>query len=68
MRTNETIELLQMAWDALDTASGELYEAMTILSRITDIDDIKKDFERIDISLIESVKSQIEELIEKKRK
>lgn len=68
MRVNKTENNLKRIWQSLDNASSELYNALDNLASMVNLDDsIKKDAEMIDISAIDSLKQEIEFLLEEKR-
>lgn len=69
MRINKTESNLQKVWEQLDEASGSLYNALDNIASMTDIpNEIKSNMERIDITLINSLRNEIEELIQQKKK
>jgi hypothetical protein len=68
MRINKTEKKLQLIWQQLDNASGELYNALDNLARMVDLsDEIKRQADTIDITRIDGLKQEIEELIERKK-
>lgn len=68
MRINKTEKNLQLIWQQLDNASGELYNALDSLARMVELsDNIKRQADTIDITRIDGLKQEIEELIEKKK-
>ena len=68
MRVNKTENNLKRIWQSLDNASSELYNALDNLASMVNLDDsIKKDAEMIDISAIDSLKQEIEFLLEEKK-
>lgn len=68
MRTNKTKNNLRKVWEQLDNASGEIYNALESISRMTDLPDtIKRQVEMIDVSRIDMLKNEIEELIQTKK-
>jgi hypothetical protein len=67
VRVNKTKANLQNVWQQLDNASGELYNALDNLASMTGLDEkIKRQAEQIDITRIDGLKQEIEELLEKK--
>lgn len=67
MRLNKTEKNLQLVWQQLDNASGELYNALDSLARMVGMsDDIKRQAEMIDISRIDGLKQEIEALMEER--
>jgi hypothetical protein len=64
-KMNKTEKNLQKVWEHLDNACGSLDNALTNLSMMVISDDLKEEIERIDITKIVSLKSRIEELLEK---
>lgn len=67
MRINKTEGNLKTVWNQLDNASGELYNALDNLSRMTDIDPKAKQLmEKIDPTTIDILKNYIEELVQAK--
>jgi hypothetical protein len=69
MRINKTTKSLNLIWARLDDASGNLYNALDSLGRMTDLsDETKKLAEMIDISRIDILKDEIEELLIKKER
>ena len=68
-RLNKTEKNLQLIWKQLDNASGELYNALDNLARMVDLsDDIKRQADMIDVTRIDCLKHEIEDLIESKKK
>jgi hypothetical protein len=66
-RLNKTEKNLLTAWTQLDNASGELYNALDNLSRMTDLNEnMKRQAEMIDVSRIDLLKEEIGALLEKK--
>jgi hypothetical protein len=66
-RMNKTKSNLQYLWDLLDEACGNLDQAFTHMSMMTDIpEEIKKSAEMIDFNAIVNIKNEIEKLIEEK--
>lgn len=66
-RVNKTEKNLKSVWDQLDNASGELYNAFEALCRMTDLPDtVKRQIDMIDMSRIDGLKNEIEELINEK--
>ena len=71
MRINKTIKNLELVWKQLDNSCGELENALFNLSSMKNLDEnIQNNIERNSIvfSEIVSLKNQIEELIEQKKK
>ena len=67
MRLNKTKNSLQTVWDSLDKASGELYNTLDNLSRMVNLSDtIKRQADMIDVTRIDTLKNEIEELIREK--
>jgi len=67
MRVNKTEGNLKRVWNQLDNASGELYNALDNISRMTDIDpEAKRLAEKIDATTIDILKNYIEELVQAK--
>jgi hypothetical protein len=67
MRLNKTENNLKLIWQQLDNASGELYNALDNLARMVELsDNIKRQADMIDITRIDGLKNEIEELIEMK--
>jgi hypothetical protein len=68
MRVNKTVKNLETIWKQLDNASGELYNALDNLARMVELStDIKRQADMIDITRIDGLKQEIEELIENKK-
>jgi hypothetical protein len=68
MRINKTEKNLELIWKFLDDASGDLYNALDNLARMVDLsDDIKRQADMIDVTRIDGLKQEIEELIENKK-
>jgi hypothetical protein len=66
---NKTKNNLQKIWEQLDNVSGELYNVIDSLSRMSNLPEgITKKYNRIDVFLIDSLKNDIEELINNKTK
>lgn len=66
-RVNKTQANLERVWKQLDEASGSLYNALDALSCMVDLDDTTKRLaDMIDITRIDLLKSEIEELLNKK--
>jgi hypothetical protein len=56
-----------MEWKQLDNASSELYNALDTLSRMVDLSDtVRRQSDMIDVSRIDILKNEIEELINQK--
>ena len=71
MRINKTLKNLEMIWKQLDNSCGELENALFNLSSMKNLEEnIQNNIERNSIvfSEIVSLKNQIEELIEEKKK
>lgn len=69
MRTNKTKNNLQQVWNQLDEASGSLYNALDTIARMTDMPDVvKRQADMIDVSMIDMLKNEIEEILEMKVK
>lgn len=69
IKINKTINNLQLVWNQLDEASGNLYNALDNVSRMVDVpDEVTKLVERIDIGKVDQLRNEIEELIEEKKK
>jgi hypothetical protein len=67
VRINKTEKNYKTIWQQLDNASGELYNALDNLARMVDIpEDLKRQADMIDITRIDCLKQEIEELMEKK--
>lgn len=65
IRINKTKENFEIIYKQLDNASGELYRAIDNLARMVDLPkEIIEKFERIDVSLIDSLRYDIRKLIE----
>lgn len=65
IRINKTKENFEIIYKQLDNASGELYRAIDNLARMVDLPkEIIEKFERIDVSLIDSLRYDIGKLIE----
>jgi hypothetical protein len=68
MRMNKTEKNLELIWKFLDNASGDLYNALDNLARMVDLsDEIKRQADMIDVTRIDGLKQEIEELIEQKK-
>ena len=68
MRVNKTVKNLQIIWKQLDEASGSLYNALGSLEDMVNLSDtVKRQIEMIDISRIDLLKSEIEDLITNKK-
>jgi ABC-type transporter Mla subunit MlaD len=68
MRINKTVKNLQTIWQQLDNASGELYNALDNLARMVELsDEIKRQADMIDITRIDGLKQEIEDLIHLKK-
>jgi hypothetical protein len=66
-RLNKTEKNLKTVWQQLDNASGELYNALDNLARMTDLPEtIKRQADMIDITRIDGLKQEIETLLEQK--
>lgn len=64
---NKTINNLKTVWAQLDKASGELYNALDNLSRMSGLpEEVTKAMERVDVEVFTSIKNEIEALIEDK--
>ncbi len=69
MRINKTEKNLKLIWQQLDEASGNLYNALDNLANMVDLsDEIQRQADMIDITRIDGLKQEIEELIEDKKK
>ena len=67
VRRNKTMNNLKTVWHHLDEACGHIDHATYELAMMKDLpEDVVKDSERIDFSLIVSLKNKIEEMIEEK--
>lgn len=65
IRINKTKENFEIIYKQLDNASGELYNAIDNLARVVDLPkEIIEKYKRIDVSLIDSLRYDIEQLIE----
>lgn len=65
IRINKTKENFDIIYKQLDNASGELYNAIDNLARMVDLPkEIIEKYERIDVSLIDSLRYDIGKLIE----
>lgn len=63
-RINKTNKNLKSVWDELDKASGALYCALDVIAQIKNLSDtIKRQADMIDITRIDMLKNEIEELI-----
>lgn len=68
MRMNKTEKNLKLIWEQLDNASGNLYNALDNLARMVDMsDDIKRQCDMIDITRIDGLKQEIEQLLEDRK-
>jgi hypothetical protein len=68
-RLNKTEKNLQLIWKQLDDASGSLYNALDNLARMVDLsDDMRRQADMIDVTRIDGLKQEIEDLIEGKKK
>lgn len=68
-RLNKTEKNLQLIWEQLDNASGNLYNALDNLARMVDLsDEIQRQADMIDVTRIDCLKHEIEDLIEEKKK
>ena len=68
MRINKTEKNLELIIKDLDDASGQLYNALDNLARMVDLSDkIKRQAEMIDITRIDLLKQEIEEILENKK-
>lgn len=66
-RINKTENNLQQLWDYLDQASGNLYNVIENLHFMVDVpEEIEDKLDRLDITLIDSIKNDIEKIIEEK--
>ncbi len=69
MRINKTEKNLKLIWQQLDEASGNLYNALENLANMVDLsDNIQRQADMIDVTRIDGLKQEIEELIEDKKK
>jgi hypothetical protein len=69
MRINKTEKNLKLIWQQLDEASGNLYNALENLANMVDLsDNIQRQADMIDVTRIDGLKQEIEELIEGKKK
>jgi hypothetical protein len=67
MRINKTEGNLKRVWNQLDNASGEIYNALDNITRMTDIDpEAKRLAEKIDPTAIDMLKNYIETLVQSK--
>lgn len=67
MRLNKTENNFKTIWQQLDNASGELYNALDNLARMVDIpDNLRRQADMIDITRIDGLKQEIEQLMEQK--
>jgi hypothetical protein len=67
-RLNKTEKNLQLIWEQLDNASGSLYNALDNLARMVELsDDIKRQADMIDVTRIDCLKHEIEDIIEQKK-
>jgi len=68
MRINKTEKNLKLIWEQLDNASGNLYNALDNLARMVDLsDDMKRQADMIDITRIDGLKQEIEQLLEDRK-
>ena len=68
-RLNKTEKNLQQLWDYLDQASENLNNVRENLHLMVDIPvEIEDKLEQLDITLINSIKNDIEKMIERKKK
>lgn len=66
-RLNKTEKNLELIVKQLDDASGSLYNALDNLARMVDLsDDMKRQADMIDVTRIDGLKQEIEELIHQK--
>jgi len=69
-RVNKTENKLQVVWEQLDEASGNVYNALHSLERMVDLpEEIKGRIEQVSnhVQTLDSLKFNIEELIEEKK-
>jgi hypothetical protein len=68
MKTKEAIVALTYAIQQLDTASGELYNALDNTAKLYKAhllpSSLQKQIDKLDITLIDSIKNQLTELLE----
>jgi hypothetical protein len=68
MRINKTEKSLELIWKQLDDASGNLYNALDSLARMVDLSvEMKRQADMIDVTRIDILKNEIENLIEVKK-
>ncbi|UGO50620.1 hypothetical protein PQE68_gp029 [Bacillus phage vB_BanS_Sophrita] len=66
-RVNKTVNNLKRVWKQLDDASGAVYNALENLAQMTDLDQkIKRQVDMIDVTRIDGLKQEIEEMIKEK--
>ncbi|AZU98990.1 hypothetical protein pW2_167 [Bacillus phage pW2] len=66
-RVNKTVNNLKRVWQQLDDASGAVYNALENLAQMTDLDQkIKRQVDMIDVTRIDGLKQEIEEMIKEK--
>jgi hypothetical protein len=66
MRVNKTVKNLKTLWHFLDDASGNLYNVVELLGSMTDLPELQDKLDRIDITAIDSIKQEIEQILEDK--
>jgi hypothetical protein len=67
MKKYKTENNLRTIWTQLDNASGALYNALDTLARMSDLPEIiKRQADMIDVTRIDGLKNEIEELFYKK--
>lgn len=67
-RMNKTVSNLEKIWQQLDNASGELYNALDNLASMVDISDrMQREADMIDITRIDGLKEEVEEMIRLKK-
>jgi hypothetical protein len=66
MRINKTVGNLKRLWHLLDDASGSLYNVVDQLGNMTDMPELQDQLDKIDITAIDSIKEQIESILEEK--
>jgi hypothetical protein len=66
MRVNKTVKNLKTLWHFLDDASGNLYNVVELLGRMTDLPELQDKLDRIDITAIDTIKDEIEKILEEK--
>jgi hypothetical protein len=68
LRINKTEKNLELVIKQLDDASGSLYNALDNLARMVDLsDNMKRQTEMIDVTRIDVLKHEIEEILESKK-